>query len=177
MLVLTTMASFAFQWHVLVHLPIVDCLPYRVHNDILEKMKPPPGAIPDSTTITMVYEKGGKQIEFNASNFPADFSDSYHFVKRYDKLIRKGNADIPIKDFNLLTGAGTDSTQAVLEAKGYKLFVFVRIWIMCRERRKDLAWRLPWPDRKNIPVFLITADYDELSGWTRAKGSTAWSRS
>src|ERR1700760_385092 len=45
-LILATILSIAFQWHVLVHLPTVDCLPYRVHNNILGKMKPPPGAVP-----------------------------------------------------------------------------------------------------------------------------------
>src|SRR6202046_3264306 len=40
-LALATLLSFAFQWYVLVHLPVVDCLPYRVRNNMLEKMKPP----------------------------------------------------------------------------------------------------------------------------------------
>ncbi|HXO76702.1 MAG TPA: BT_3928 family protein, partial [Puia sp.] len=58
-LVLATLFSFAFQWFVLVHLPVVDCLPYKAGNNIPEKMKAPPGSIPDSTVITMVYEKNG----------------------------------------------------------------------------------------------------------------------
>ena len=86
------------------HLPVVDCLPYKAGTNIPEKMKPPPGSVPDSTVITMVYEKGGKRLEFDATHFPADFNDSYHFVSRYDKLIRKGNAVPPIKDFVLTTG-------------------------------------------------------------------------
>src|SRR5579872_4887870 len=42
-LILTTILSFAFQWYVLVHLPAVDCLPYKAGNNIPEKMKAPPG--------------------------------------------------------------------------------------------------------------------------------------
>jgi uncharacterized membrane protein YphA (DoxX/SURF4 family) len=169
-LILATILSFAFQWHVLVHLPAVDCLPYKTHNDILEKMKPPPGAIPDSTVITMVYEKGGKQIEFDASRFPADFSDSYHFVKRYDKLIRKGNADPAIKDFNLLTGEGVDTTQAVLEAKGYKLFIFVKERTYVPNTPEGFGMVLTTTKLKHIPVYLITGDYDALVAWTKEKG-------
>src|SRR5882762_3511721 len=30
LLILATILSFSFQWYVLVHLPVVDCLPYRV---------------------------------------------------------------------------------------------------------------------------------------------------
>ncbi|HEY4335262.1 MAG TPA: BT_3928 family protein [Puia sp.] len=169
-LILVTIGSFAFQWHVLVQLPTVDCLPYRVHNNIIEKMKPPPGAIPDSTVITMVYEKGGKQIEFDASNFPADFNDAYHFVKRYDKLIRKGNAEAAIKDFVLLTGAGADTTQAVLEAKGYKLFVFVKDIEFVPRSREGFGVLLTMAKAKRIPFYLITGAYDDLSAWTRQDG-------
>ena len=61
-------------------------------------MKVPAGAIPDSTVITFVYDKQGKQVEFTSDKFPDDFDDSlYHFVKRYDKVIREGNAQPPIK--------------------------------------------------------------------------------
>ena len=67
-------------------------------------MKIPPDAVPDSTVISFVYEKGGATVEFTSDNFPDDFDDSiYHFVKRYDKLIRKGNAEPAIKDFVLTT--------------------------------------------------------------------------
>jgi hypothetical protein len=169
-LVLTTILAFAFQWHVLVHLPTVDCLPYRVGNNLLEKMKPPPGAIPDSTVITMIYEKGGKQLEFDASHFPEDFNDSYHFVKRYDKLVRKGNAEPAIKDFNLLTVGGTDTTQAVLEAKGYKLFLFVKDIGYVPRTKEGFGMLLTIAKAKGIPVYLITGDYDNLGSWAGEKG-------
>src|SRR5260221_3655744 len=102
-LALAPLFSFAFQWYVLFHLPVVGCLPYKPCTSIREKIRAPPGAIPDSTVITMVYEKSGKKVEFGASQFPADFDDSYHFVSRYDKLVRKGNAEPAIKEFNLVT--------------------------------------------------------------------------
>ena len=87
-------------------------------------MKAPPGAIPDSTVINFVYTRGGQEVEFTADKFPKDFDESYKFVRRYDKLIRKGNAEPAIKDFALTTVSGQDSTQQVLEQKGYKLFLF-----------------------------------------------------
>src|SRR3954470_15955528 len=65
----TVVFSFAFQWYVLVHLPVKDCLPYKIGNNISEKMQAPPGSIPDSTVISFVYEKAGKQVEFTADNF------------------------------------------------------------------------------------------------------------
>jgi uncharacterized membrane protein YphA (DoxX/SURF4 family) len=123
----TTIFSFAFQWYVLVHLPVKDCLPYKIGNNIPQKMQAPPGSIPDSTVITFVYEKGGKQVEFTADNFPADYDEAtYKFVKRYDKLVRKGNASPAIKDFSLKTVYGNDSTGALLNEDQYQLYFFLK---------------------------------------------------
>ncbi|HEV2354234.1 MAG TPA: BT_3928 family protein [Puia sp.] len=166
--------SFLFQWYVLVHLPVVDCLPYKTGTNISQSMLPPAGAIPDSSVITMVYEKDGKKVEFDATHFPADFGDSYHFLSRYDKLVRKGNAEPAIKDFNLTTGPGTDTTAAVLGARGFKLFIFIKevldfhpIW------NKELSVVLTMAKAKQIPVFFITGDYDNLMDWVTRQGLAA----
>ncbi|HTI93442.1 MAG TPA: BT_3928 family protein [Puia sp.] len=173
-LVLATLFSFAFQWYVLVHLPVVDCLPYKAGNNIPEKMKAPPGSIPDSTVITMVYEKNGKKVEIGASAFPADFDDSYKFISRYDKLIRKGNAEPAIKDFNLITGAGTDTTQAVLEAKGFKLFLFMKeVLDEHPDWNKAFSVVLTMAKSKHIPVIFITGDYDHMVSWIDKQGLAA----
>src|SRR5882757_2038358 len=37
LLILATILSFAFQWFVLIHLPVVDCLPYRIGTNMPEK--------------------------------------------------------------------------------------------------------------------------------------------
>ncbi|MBS1974630.1 MAG: DoxX family protein, partial [Bacteroidetes bacterium] len=158
-LIFATIVSFSFQWFVLQHLPAIDCMPYQVGVNILEGMKPPPGAIPDSTIITFVYNKNGEKIEFTADDFPKDFDSTYKFVKRYDKLIRKGNAEPSIKDFNLITLSGADSTQEILEQKGFKLFVFVKeladpnpSW------NKEFAAIYTFAKSKHVPVYFITAD-------------------
>lgn len=172
-LVLATVLSVAFQWHVLIHLPAVDCLPYRAGTNMPEKMKAPPGSIPDSTVITMIYNKNGKQVEIVGNNFPADFDDSYKFVSRYDKLVRKGNAEPAIKDFVLTTDAGTDTTQAVLEQDGFKLFFFTRQldeypapWV------KDFSLIYIMAKAKHIPLYFITGNYENIVDWTRKAGIT-----
>ena len=170
-LVAATVFSFGFQAYVLKHLPVVDCLPYKINNNIAEKMKAPPGSIPDSTVITMQYEKNGKKVEFDASHFPADFDDSYHFVSRYDKLIRKGNAEPPIKDFNLLTGEGADTTQAVLTAKGYRIFFFMKeVTDQHPNWTKDFNVLLTMAKSKKIPILFITGDYDNVMSWVQQQG-------
>lgn len=145
-----TIASFMMQFAVLKHLPVVDCLPYKEGNNIIQKMKVPPGAIPDSTVITFVYKKDNKEVEFTADKFPADFGEQYTFVRRYDKLIRKGNAEAEIKDFSLTDSSGNNVTQAYFADPRPKVLVFV----------------------KNIPVdFLSHADeFRQLYNTTAAAG-------
>ena len=90
-------------------------------------MKIPADAIPDSTVITFVYKTGGKEVEYTADKLPADLNDSvYTFVRRYEKIIRKGNAEAAIKDFSLQTLSGNDTTQALMSEEGYQLFLFVK---------------------------------------------------
>ena len=154
----TTIFSFAFQWYVLVHLPVKDCLPYKIGNNIPQKMQPPPGSIPDSTVITFVYEKGGKQVEFTADNFPADYDEAtYKFVKRYDKLVRKGNASPAIKDFALKTVYDNDSTQLLLNEDQYQLYFFLKDGYKVKEEWiNELTLIMQSAGQKHINGFLVS---------------------
>ncbi|MFI5151980.1 MAG: BT_3928 family protein [Chitinophagales bacterium] len=155
----TIVFSFSTQWYVLHFLPVIDCLPFKIGNNIPEKMKPPAGAIPDSTAISFIYTKGGKEFEFSADKFPADFDDSYKFVKRYDKLIRKGNAEPAIKDFMLMTASGNDTTLDLLRQRGFALFLITRdlpesnpAW------NKEFAAILSLAKMKNMVIFFVTGN-------------------
>lgn len=153
----TAVLSFSFQWYVLRHLPILDCLPYKPGNNILAKMQAPAGSIPDSSVITFVYKNAGKEVEFTSDAFPADYNDStYEFVRRYDKLIRKGNADPAIKDFSLQTMSGTDTTQALLSEPGEKLFLFLKDGYSDGEWTGYFEMIRQAAASRQIPVFLVT---------------------
>src|SRR5579871_1739386 len=172
-LIIATVASFSFQWFVLQHLPVVDCLPYKIGANIIDGTKPPPGAIPDSTVISFVYNKSGKEIEFTADKFPKDFDSTYKFVKRYDKLIRKGNAEPAIKDFILTTLSGTDSTQAVLEQKGYKLFLFAKELPETNPSwNKEFSAIYTFAKSKHVPVYFITADAESMQSFVEKNALT-----
>jgi uncharacterized membrane protein YphA (DoxX/SURF4 family) len=163
--------SFCFQWYVLRYLPVVDCLPYKVGVNIEQGMKPPPGAIPDSTVITFVYKKDNKEIEFTADKFPADFGESYKFIKRYDKLVRKGNAEAAIKDFSLQTLYGNDTTQALLNQKGYYIFVFAKEVAKTNPSwNKEFDVALTFTKLKNIPVFFVTANSSQVQAYLQKNG-------
>jgi len=171
-LVVTVLFSFALQGYVFKHLPIVDCLPYKLGKNIQQQMKVPPGAVPDSSVITFVYNKQGKQVEFTADKFPEDFDDSlYHFVRRYDKLIREGNAQPAIKDFVLTSLDGTDSTQAILNQKGTMLFLFVKDDMNSNYDRKEnqqLREIAAYAKTKNMPLYLITNTREVMAEFASA---------
>ena len=155
-----TAFSFGFQWYTLNYLPVVDCLPYKKGNNIKEMMKMPANAVPDSTVITFVYKKDGKNVEFTALKFPADFNaETYKFVSRFDKVIRKGkNNEPPIKGFVLSGTTGVDSTDFVLE-QPYSVILFCEKFTTAGS-----AWKKKFEEvyaeanAKNIPCFIVTAE-------------------
>jgi uncharacterized membrane protein YphA (DoxX/SURF4 family) len=153
----TAVFSFAVQWYVLQHLPVVDCLPYKVGNNIPAKMKVPAGAIPDSTVIMFTYEKNGKQSSFTTENFPADFDDSYKFIKGEDKVVRKGSAVPAIRDFALETTSGNDTTLALLTEPGTKIFLFLKDGYKPYEWVEKMDMIINEASKKNIKGFLVTS--------------------
>ncbi len=95
--VLSTIGVIWLQWHVLTYLPLKDCLPYKVGNNILELRKMPAGAISDKYDYVFVYEKGGTKKEFSVSSLP---DSSWKFVERKQTLVQKGVNNVPlINDF------------------------------------------------------------------------------
>jgi len=160
LLLLGTVFSFSFQWYVLRYLPVVDCLPYKIGNNILEKMKSPPGSIPDSMAITFIYKKDGKEVSFQSGKFPDDFDDSvYKYVGRKERLVRKGNDDKAIKDFTLVTAGGADSTKEILAQRGYMLFLFVKDgFYLSKDKFVDYPLNsvMSYAQEKQIPLYVIT---------------------
>lgn len=150
--------SVALMWFALQHLPPIDCLPYQKGKSIVKEMKLPEGAIPDSTVISFVYVKQGKEVEFTANSFPEDFNDTlYTFKRRYDKLIRKGNMEPAIKDFTLSNEAGTLVTDSILNAPGKKLLLFVRHGIEKGEWSTYAETVLQESKRRGVSVLLVTS--------------------
>jgi len=167
----TIVFSFSIQWYTLHFLPVVDCLPFKIGSSIPENMKPPAGSVPDSTVITFVYNKNGKEIEFSASKFPADFDDSYHFVRRYDKLVRKGNAEPAIKDFTLVGLSGIDSTQEILNERGYDLILFAMDMGETNPSwNKELATIFSIIKMKNMDLRIVTANTSSVKTFLEENG-------
>lgn len=148
------------QWYALNYLPPVDCLPFKEGNNITEQMKIPANAVPDSFAMKFIYEKEGKRYEFGMNELPSDLA-SYKFVDRTQKLIRKGNAEPPIKGFSLNGASGTDSTQAVLEENASILILGERLsasqsaWLEELKQLRDRA------RAKQTSVYFVTPEAEK----------------
>lgn len=155
-IILFTVVGVAlFESYVLTYLPVIDCLPYRQGNDILEQMKVPDGAVSDSFALTFRYKKGGKELEFDQEHFPDDFDSTYEFVDRYDKLIRQGTATPPITDFALATVGGSDTTTAVLNGPNYVL-VLVQNFTKWHKQADAFNVINTYCQTHGIPLFVVT---------------------
>ena len=102
-------ATVLLQWYVLNYFPLLIAYHLKKEIILVEQMLPPPNSVPDSISIRFIYEKNGKQFEFSPEQLPADF-ETYKYIDRKQVLIRKGNADPPIKGFSL-TGSSGELTQ------------------------------------------------------------------
>ncbi|MDD2791841.1 MAG: DoxX family protein [Sediminibacterium sp.] len=160
---LTVFFGFFLQWYVLQHLPIVDCLPYKKGNNILQQMQMPPGATTDSFSIEFVYQKNGRELRFDQASFPEDFDSTYEYVNRIDRLVKPGNGLKPaITDFSLQTLDRTDSTAAILEQTGNYILVLIQDGKEVEEWKPELDRLLPEFSAKNWPVYLVTPEATKL---------------
>jgi len=159
-----TLGTAAFQWYVLSYLPIVDCLPFKKGNDIVEQMKVPVGAIPDSTSIEFMYTKNGKEVRFDQVNFPTDFDSTYVYVDRKDKVVRKGNGLVAkIVDFNLTTKSGTDTTAALFSNSKQYVLVFAKEMNGAESWKNEFQTIYKKLQAQNIDVILVTPEAERAA--------------
>jgi len=113
--------SLILQFYVLKNLPVVDCLPFKKGNNILELSKMPANAIQDKYDYSFVYEKNGVKKEFAATALP---DSTWIFSERKQELVKKGKNNVPlINDFKLNGADGTDSTELIFNSPDeYYLF-------------------------------------------------------
>jgi len=151
---LSIVAVLWLQFYVLKHLPVKDCLPYKIGNNILELRKMPKDAVQDKFEYSFVYEKNGEKKEFKVTAIP---DSTWKFVERKETLIQKGKNNTPlINDFTFTTESGNDTTEAILSEPGEYYLLFVKDFDKKNDKwypefRTFYANRIP-------PVYLITAD-------------------
>lgn len=158
-LIITVIFSLGMQWYALRHLPLVDCLPFKKGNNILELREMPANAIPDKKEYRFIYEKEGRQKEFTIKDLP---DSTWTFISRNDVIIEKGsNNEPPIKDFILTTSSGTDTTQAVLGVDAsYYLFYVTAIKDSHAQWEKEFKRIYEYAQQSGRSFAVVTADPD-----------------
>ncbi|MEO6219476.1 MAG: BT_3928 family protein [Ginsengibacter sp.] len=158
-LVFATLIVLGFQWFVMRHMPVVDCLPFKKGNNLAELRKMPVNAVPDKKDFKFIYTKDGKAQEFTRKNIP---DSTWEFVSREDIIVEKGsNNEPPIKDFYLSTSSGNDSTEALLNHPGEYYLFFVKNLSSGTDYWLDnfiLIYNVA--RKKNIPLYIVASQAD-----------------
>ncbi len=151
-------ATIALLWFVQYYLPLIDCLPYKKGNNIVELRKMPKNAVPDKFEYLFTYQKNGEKKDFSTSNLP---DSTWSFVDRKQTLVKKGSNNVPvINDFSLSTLTGTDTTEAVLNTPGKYYLLFVKD-LEDVEGDTDLKLAATLQQKK-LPYFIVTAQPDKV---------------
>ncbi|MEP6927313.1 MAG: BT_3928 family protein [Ginsengibacter sp.] len=149
-----------FQWFVLRHMPVVDCLPFKKGNNLIELRKMPANAVADKKDFKFFYKKDGKEKKYSKNNLP---DSTWEFVRREDFIIQKGkNNEPPVKDFYLTTISGSDSTDAILNMPGEYYLFFVKDFSADTDYWLDnfmVIYRLA--KSKNIPLLIVASQAAE----------------
>ena len=151
-----------FQWYSLQHLPILDCLPYKKGNNILQQMQPPPNSISDSIAIFYTYERNGEIIKIDASSFPDDFDSTYIQVGDEERVVlRKGNNTPKVVDFTLCK-LGTNeniATQIFSQEKEYVLIFVKKFPNDPTKINSFLKWEIIQElKNKGFKIYIVTSD-------------------
>ena len=155
LVLLSSLATLSLQFYVMKYLPVRDCLPYKIGNNILELRKMPANAIPDQYAIQFIYEKNGAQKELSAEALP---DSSWEYVDRKQKLVAAGKNNTPlINDFTLTTLSGNDTTEAILNQSGIYYLLFIKDIESISEKFKADQELAVAANEKGIPFYIVTA--------------------
>jgi len=162
LLLLGIMFAALIQSNALGHLPMIDCLPFKKGNNILELRKMPADATFDQVEYSFIYKKGDQQKEFPASALP---DSSWQYVDRKSNVVKKGNGKLPvINDFSLSDMNGNDSTEAILSQSGEYYLFFMKNFGEARDNWRpafDKLWQSAKQQNRNI--YIVTADTDSTN--------------
>jgi uncharacterized membrane protein YphA (DoxX/SURF4 family) len=162
LVLVSVIAVIGLQQYVIKHLPLMDCLPYKKGNDLLQLRKMPSNAVPDKFDYSFVYQKNGVKKSFNADQLP---DSTWTFEDRQQTLVQKGSNNVPlINDFSLTDATGVDVTEPLLNSNGnYYLFFLKNMESGTPQWSTDFANLWKKAKAGNIPLYIVTADTDKAN--------------
>jgi uncharacterized membrane protein YphA (DoxX/SURF4 family) len=165
LMILALFGSVFIQWYALEHLPYVDCLPYKVGNNIWQKMQVPEGATPDVFEIEyqLKHTKTGALKTVSQDEYLTTvWMDSLNWKiegEPVSKLVKKGNDTPEITDFNVSDYDGNDYTETLLKEPGYNFLFFVKDVNKASKRNiDDLRKLFAKCEKSNVGFYLLSAN-------------------
>lgn len=161
--VLSVFFAFGIQWWVLEHLPVYDCMPYKIGNNIWEKKQRPSWGRDAVISSMFTYKntKTNEVKEFDANNLPWE-DTAWVYVDRKDKVIQEAIGEPEIKDFVLTSYDGADNTEAILKDPGYNYLLFVKSTSKARtDKMETLKALTEEAAKKGIPFYILSSDTKE----------------
>lgn len=162
LVLVSIIAVTLLQMHVIKHLPLKDCLPYKKGNDLLKLRQMPADAIPDKFEYSFVYQKNGVKKSFTTDKLP---DSTWSFAERKQILVQKGKNNVPlINDFSLTDSAGVDATETLLNSSGYYYLFFLKD-MEGSTVNWSTAFTNLWQKAKqqNRPIYIVTADKEKIN--------------
>lgn len=175
-----TLASTAFCWYTVEHLPIRDFRPYAVGKNILDGMKTAEElglqAPKYDSMYTLKNNETGKDEKLLASEYVKHFADSvdtnkdgvkdqvkYTYVAADPKPIKISDGyEPPIHDFVISDADGNDITYSVLDDNNYYFFVVAYdITKSCDNPQKELNDLYKKATAANQKVYGLTASNEQ----------------
>ena len=157
-------ASFAFCYYVLMHLPLFDFRPYKVGNNIPEKMKIPEGEQPEVTYSWKFMVDGEEKIVKNKGAYP-QIDGEFIGVETSQE---GENLIPPIHDF-VIEGEEGDITQEVLAEDKVLMIVAYNIRSTEPEGYKAVKSLSEEALDKGYRVIGLTASGDKLQNRLKKK--------
>lgn len=115
-----------FSWYNYQHLPVLDFRPYKIGNNIPDKMEIPEGAPSDVYKQYFLLRDTltGKEIFIESKQYLNDSSywgksSTWRFISTSEPVLLKKGYEPPIHDFSITSLSGEDITQSVLTYSGY----------------------------------------------------------
>jgi len=167
---LSVILTVLLQSNALEHLPIKDCLPYKIGNNLLELRKMPADATFDKFNYSFTYKKGNEEKEFTTDNLP---DSTWQFVAQNKMLIEKGNDKLPaINDFSLTSMNGNDSTEAILGQNGEYYLYFIKSF-----DEAAVNWQYGFMQlqakakQQGRNIYVVTADTEKIFDFFNKKNN------
>lgn len=156
--------AIVFQHFMIRHLPIFDFRPYKIGNNIAEKMAIPEGAKRDVYETKLVYKNSvtGEVQEFSSDNYPWQDS-TWVWQDTKSVLIEKGYQP-EIHDFTIQDSVGVDHTEQVLNYEKPVLLVVTHKLEKSDEDGLDMLRHLQNYALKNdfLIIGLTSSNWDKI---------------